>query len=173
MPNNNVFTNIRNPLTTNDILASATQVGLNYRATTGVVSVPANAFLAVQLLNPSTSRTTARIGRIFGGAITNTTIAFIRNGTVAGGTTIPPINSNFGYQSTSQLIPTFSTSLTNPSVGGVTFSTIVQVGGPVVEDELGKIIMPPNNRLIIDVMNLTNQTNTIAITIGWAELGPQ
>ncbi|KPL57693.1 hypothetical protein AM506_20830 [Rossellomorea vietnamensis] len=173
MPNYNVFTNLNSPLTTVDIAASAAEIGANYRVTTGVVSVAPNAFLAIQLSNPTTSRYTARIGRIFGGALTNTSLFLLRNGTVAGGTTLQAVNTNFGYQNTAQLIPTFSTSLTNPVVGGVTFSSLIQTGGPLVDDELGKVIVPPNNRLIIDLLNLTNQTNTLAITVGWAELSPQ
>ncbi|MBM7553170.1 hypothetical protein [Thalassobacillus pellis] len=172
MPNYNVFTNLRNPLTTVDIAASSAENGANYRVTTGVVSVAANAYMAVQLSNPTTSRYTARIGRIFGGAITNTSIFLIRDGTVAGGTTLTPINTNFGYPNNSQLIPSFSTSLTNPAVGGATFSTMIQTGGPVFNDELGKIIIPPGNRLIVDLLNLTNQTNTLTLTLGWAEVSP-
>ncbi|WP_077624193.1 hypothetical protein [Sediminibacillus massiliensis] len=172
MPNYNVFTNLRNPLTTVDIAASSAENGANYRVTTGVVSVAANAYLALQLSNPTSSRYTARIGRVFGGAITNTSVFLLRNGTVAGGTTLTPINTNFGYPNVSQLIPSFSTSLANPVVGGATFSTLIQTGGPIVNDELGKIIVPPNNRLIIDLLNLTNQTNTLSLTLGWAEVSP-
>ncbi|PFG12720.1 hypothetical protein [Bacillus sp. es.036] len=172
MPNYNVFSNIRDPLTTEDIAATSAANGVNYRATTGSVGVAANAFLAFQLLNPTTSRYAARIGRILGGAVTNTAIFLMRNATVSGATTLQAINTNFGYANASQLIPSFSTSTVNPVVGGGTFSTLIQTAGIITDDELGKVILPPNSRLVIDVQNLTNQTNTLAITLGWSEVSP-
>lgn len=172
MPNYNIFSNLRNPVTTVDIGATSAENGLNYRVTTSVQTIAANGFLAVQLSNPTTSRYTARIGRIFGGAITNTAVYLIRNATVVGGITITPVNTNFGFTSASQLIATFSISTTNPSTGGATFSTIIQASGPIENDELGKIVVPPNTRLIVDVQNLTNQANTLAITVGWGEVSP-
>ncbi|NRD79500.1 hypothetical protein HPT25_19240 [Bacillus sp. BRMEA1] len=172
MPNYNVFSDLRDPLTVENIAASSAENGVNYRITTGIVSVPANNFVAVQLNNPSTSVYTARIGRIFGGALVNTAVHLLRNGTVTGGTTLTPINTNFGYPNTSQLIPTFSVSSVNPAVGGQTFSTIIQTGGPIEDDELGEIVIPPNNKLIIDLQSLSGGTNTMAITIGWAEVSP-
>jgi hypothetical protein len=172
MTNDHVFSNILNPVIIQDAIAGASARGHSYRVTTQVQQVIANAFLGVQLNNPTSSFYTARVGRIFGGALTNTAIFLIRDGTVAGGTTLLPYNLNFGYPNASQLFASFSTSLVNPVVGGATFSSIIQTGGPVVDEELGRIVVPPGTRLSILLQNLTNQTNNLAITIGWAETPP-
>ena len=133
MTNYNVFSNQRDPLIIQDTSAASTRLGLNYRATTGVVAVPAGNFLALQLNNPTSSRYSARIGRIFGGALSTTALFLLRNATVAGGTTLQPVNTNFGFTSTSQLIPTFSVSSVNPAVGGGTFSTILETAGAIFQ----------------------------------------
>ncbi|WP_144701969.1 hypothetical protein [Fictibacillus phosphorivorans] len=176
MPNYNVFGNLREPVVYQDISAASAQNGVNYRITTGIVAVAANSYLAIQLDNPSSSRYTARIGRIFGGALSNTAVYLMRGGTIAGGITLQPVNTNFGFTNASQLIPTFTNTTggagSNPAVGSTTFSTIIQATGPIDNDEIGKIIVPPNTRLIVNLQSLAGGTNTLAITIGWAEVSP-
>jgi hypothetical protein len=169
MPNFGAFGNINNPMVTAGIGENGSRNGVLYYSTTQSQNVVNNGFLTFQLLNTTAANRVARIVRVFSGALTNTVQFYVRNGTLNGGVTLSGFNGNFGYPDVSQMIPSFSISAANPVTDGVTLASVIQTGGPIIDEEDGRIIVPPGNRFIVVLQNVANQTNSLSISVSWIE----
>lgn len=169
MPNFNSFGNINHPVVTAGVGENASLNGVLYFSTTNPQSVGANGFLAFQLFNPATANRAASVVRVFSGGQVNTSQFYIRNGTLTGGVTLSGFNGNFGYTDMSQMIPSFSISTVNPVTGGVTLASILQTAAPTMNEEGGRLIIPPNNRFIVLVQKNVGGTNNLSISVSWVE----
>ncbi|RCW49535.1 hypothetical protein [Paenibacillus prosopidis] len=168
MPGFDAFGNINHPLVTADIAENGSRNGVLYYSTTSTRTVAANGFLSFQLSNPTTANRVALVVRAFSGGQANATQFFLRNGTLNGGVTLSGFNGNFGFPDMSQMIPSFSISAVNPVTGGVTITSVLQVGGPPVNETAGRIIVPPGNRFIVSLQNNAG-ANTFSISVSWVE----
>lgn len=169
MPNFNVFGNINHPMVTVDIAENGSMNGVLYYSTTNIQNVGANGFIAFQLSNPTTANRAARIVRVFSGGEVNTTQFYLRNGTITGGVTLSGFNGNFGFTDNSQMIPSFSISTVNPVTGGVTLASVVQTAETPVNDEDGRLIVPPGGRFIVLLQKNVGGTNALSISVSWIE----
>jgi hypothetical protein len=169
MPNFSAFGNINQPMVTADIAENGSRNGVFYYSTTNSQTVGANGFIAFQLSNPTAANRAARIVRVFSGGQVNTTQFYLRNGTLNGGVTLSGFNGNFGFTDSSQMIPSFSVSLVNPVTGGVTLASVIQTVGSAVNEEEGRLIIPPGGRFIVVLQKNAAGTNTLSISVSWVE----
>jgi hypothetical protein len=168
MPNFNAFGNINHPAVTADIAENGSRNGVLYYSTTNTQTVGTNAFLSFQLSNPTAANRIARVVRVLAGAQVNTTLFYIRNGTLNGGVSLTGFNGNFNFADRSQMIPSFSVSTVNPVTGGVTLASFIQTSGSPTEEEAGRIIVPPGNRFIVTVQN-NGAAAAVSISSSWIE----
>ena len=169
MPNFGAFSNINQPIVTAGIAENGSKNGVFYYSTTNSQSVGANAFIAFQLSNPTDANRVARIVRVFSGGAVNTTQYYVRNGTITGDVTLSGFNGNFSYPDTSQMIPSFSVSTVNPVTGGATLASVVQTANSPVNDENGRLIVPPGGRFIVVLQKNVAGTSNLSISISWVE----
>jgi hypothetical protein len=83
--------------------------------------------------------------------------------------TLSGFNGNFGFTDSSQMIPSFSVSLVNPVTGGVTLASVIQTVGSAVNEEEGRLIIPPGGRFIVVLQKNAAGTNTLSISVSWVE----
>ncbi|MCR8631014.1 hypothetical protein [Paenibacillus radicis (ex Xue et al. 2023)] len=111
---------------------------LLFTLTTGGVSVSSGQSLLLQAANPAGSGKTLYLSKVMGGTTAAATLLFYSGGTITGGTTPVPVNSNFGSsnasiitskQNTGSLTGTPTTVITLPITAGM---YLVALGGAFV-----------------------------------------
>ncbi|TYP76347.1 hypothetical protein [Paenibacillus methanolicus] len=169
MPNFGAFGNINHPLTVAGAAETGSNEGVLYYATTNLQNVGPNGFLVLQVSNPTTANRAVRIVRVQGGGLVNSTLYYVRNGTLNGGVALSAFNGNFGFSDVSQMIPSFSTSTALPVTGGATLSVSIQTTGTPVNDENGRLIIPPGGRFLVVLQKNVAGTNAMSIAVSWTE----
>ena len=67
------------------------------------------------------------------------------------------------------MIPSFSISTVNPVTGGVTLASVVQTTETPVNDEDGRLIIPPGGRFIVLLQKNIGGSNPLSISVSWIE----
>lgn len=172
MPNDAVFNQSSQPLYTEQVNtyiapgidsfpeSSAAMSGLLFGIPfTSTVTTAAP--LVLQVSNPGGSGRTAYISQVTASSATAAlTLALLRNATVSG-TTVTPVNLNFGSAVTT--VMTVRTSTTAPTGSPATLTSLLLAAGPLLYDLNGRIIVPPGNSLTISI---TISTGSSAATGG-------
>jgi hypothetical protein len=53
--------------------------------------------------------------------------------------------------------------------GGVTLASVIQTVGSAVNEEEGRLIIPPGGRFIVVLQKNAAGTNTLSISVSWVE----
>ncbi|WP_338553496.1 hypothetical protein [Paenibacillus sp. KS-LC4] len=173
MTNNAVFNNEKNPLsmlinnayTSPAIIAppeeNAAVNGRLFIVTSGSSSIGAANNQLIQITNPSGSGRSLYISSISGGISAAATLNLYSTGTVTGGTTPTPFNSQFGNT-------TASIATARVATGTITgtptlFMTMLLAAGVFNFTFTGAIIVPPNRAITISVGTgvITAATNIV------------
>lgn len=128
---------------------SAAISGELFIVTTASTSVASGSNLLIQITNPSGSGKSLYISGISGGISAAATINVYSGGTVSGGTTPTPFNSQFG--STVASIATARTSTGSVSGTPTLFYTALLAAGIFNLTFTGAVIVPPNRSIAISV----------------------
>ncbi|MGV8980198.1 hypothetical protein [Clostridium sp.] len=146
-------------------------LGNLYSTTTGIINVLKSNYLVVQITNPSGSGKTAYIQRASGGTTGSTSCDVLKDATfTAAGTSIPPSVLNLGLSDNSIIAAKYISQATDPSIGGKNISSIVNLGGVVVTEFGGSIIVPGGHTLLMRIKNISEQTNSVCANLTWVEL---
>jgi hypothetical protein len=177
MPNDSVFNQSSQPLYTEQVntyiapgIDSAPEGGA---AKAGLLfgipfssTVTTAAPLVLQVSNPAGSGRTLYVSRVTSSTATAAvTLTLLRNATV-GGTTITPINFNFGSALSSVMIARSST--TAATGGPATLVSLFLAVGPVIVDFTGQIVVPPGNSITASI-TIASGTSAATAAISWWE----
>ncbi|MFC4779401.1 hypothetical protein ACFO9Q_21615 [Paenibacillus sp. GCM10023252] len=176
MTNQNVFNNENTPLyvqSTSSYLSpevvsppegSAARNGRLFMTTSASTSVGAGSSLLVQITNPSASGRTLYISRISGGVSAAATFNLYSGGTVSGGTTPTPFNTQLGSSVTS--IATARVATGSVTGSPTVFTTVIVAAGMFTFDFTGAIIVPETRVL---TFSIGTGSLTAAANITWWE----
>jgi len=177
MPNDSVFNQSSQPLYTEQVNTyvepaidsnpegGAAKAGMLFGAPFSS-TVTTSAPLVIQVSNPGGSGRTLYVSRITGSAAaTAVTLTLLRNATVSG-STITPINYNFGSAVTS--VMTARTSTSAPTGSPATLLSLLLTVGPVIIDFTGQIVVPPGNSITIS-MTIASGSSAATGGITWWE----
>lgn len=177
MPNDAVFNQSSQPLYTEQVNtyvapgidsfpeASAAMSGLLF-GIPFTSTVTSSAPLVLQVSNPAGSGRTAYISQITASSATAAlTLTLLRNATVSG-TTVTPVNMNFGSAVTSMMAPVTSTAA--PTGSPATLTSLLLAVGPLLYNLNGRIIVPPGNSLTITI-TISSGSSTATGGIYWWE----
>lgn len=105
--------------------------------------------LLLQVSNPAGSGKTMYVSRVYGSASNAGTTATLQKNATVTGTTVTPLNLNFGSSNTS--VMTARGTAGTVSGSPVTFLTLVLSAGPFALTFTGSIIVPAGNSLTVSV----------------------
>jgi hypothetical protein len=150
---NPLFTQLVNTYTTPSVETppegDAAKAGILYILTSNSINVPIGQNLLLQVSNPVGSGKTVYISSISGGASAAATVTLYSGGTITGGTSPTPFNTNFSSTNSSVM----TTKLNTGSLGGTfnTFMSLLIASGLFILNANGGIIVPPGESLTVSV----------------------
>lgn len=177
MPNDSVFNQSSQPLYTEQVntyvtpgIDSAPEGGAAKAGLLFVIpaasTVTSAAPLVVQVSNPVGSGRTLYVSRVTASTATAVvTLTLLRNATVTG-TTVIPINYNFGSALTS--VMTARTSNAAPTGSPATLLSLLLTVGPTIVDFAGQIVVPPGTSITLSLA-IASGSSAATAGISWWE----
>jgi len=147
--------------------------GKIYSISTGVQSVEASGYLALEITNPANSNSTIEVSRITGGSNASGTIDILRNGSlVVSGISLNPRNRNWDFADDSAMSVQYVTQDTDPISGGDLLGSTISPGGTISVLYDDAFIIPnatTDRSLLLRIKNNTSLASTVSLTITWLE----
>jgi hypothetical protein len=165
-----LYTNEYGSISASNPFEMGTILGNYYIINTGLQSVAANEFFALQLTNPLGSSKIVSLNRANMSGPMSGNIEFIRNGAFPDdGTALVPMNANFSSANKSLLTSKYVSQSTDPVIGGVNLISSI-VTYPILDTNFdGRIILNPGNTLAIRFSNVSSSSVSLVMNISYIE----